>query len=127
MINSVTLIGRITKDLELKRVGEDKCVVNFTLALNPRKDQTYFINCIAWNKVAEILVKYEKKGSQIGVNGMITQSSYQNKDGRTVNKVEVLANSVEFLGGKSKEEGDYRKPAREKPAQDVTDDDQLPF
>ena len=79
-INNVTLTGRITKDLELQQSQAGKSYCKFSIAVNGmKKDETDFLNCIAWEKTAEILCQYSAKGSQIGVTGRIKTGSYDNK------------------------------------------------
>lgn len=103
-MNKVTLIGRITKDLELKHIGEkNRANVKFNLAVdnyeNGQKGAD-FIPVVVWGNQAENLCKYCGKGSQIAVNGRITQRSYDAKDGTKRYVIEVVAdnfNGIEFL------------------------------
>jgi single-strand DNA-binding protein len=111
-MNSVNLIGRLTKDPELKKFKNDKSAVTFTLAVNRNKEKTDFIRCTAWNKTAELVKKFTQKGTQIGVSGAILTDSYE-KDGRTVYTTEVNVNSVTLLGQNS--------------TASTPDDDSLPF
>lgn len=106
MINNVILIGRLTKDIVLKKTTSGKSVCNFTLAVsrrgkskedNPSAD---FIPCIVWERGAEILSQYAHKGSQIGIEGSIQTRTYKNTEGKTIYITEVLANSITLLGGK---------------------------
>ena len=104
-MNQVNLIGRLTKDVELKRTSSGKAVTNFTLAVNrqfktdngPDAD---FIQCQAWNKTAEVLEKYTSKGSQIAVTGSIQTRNYDGNDGKKVYVTEILVNNVQFLDSK---------------------------
>ena len=102
-MNDVSLIGRLTKDPELKYTpGDDpKAVTRFTLAVNRRfnRDKADFPRIVCWNKLAEIVAEHCKKGSQVGVIGSLRTDSYE-KDGKTVYVNEVEADEVEFLGKK---------------------------
>ncbi|MBC1676082.1 single-stranded DNA-binding protein [Listeria welshimeri] len=103
MINRVVLIGRLTREPELRYTPKGIAVVTFTLAVNrTRTDKdgnrvADFINCIAWRKTAENIANYVKKGHQLAVDGQITTRNYEGKDGKRVYVTEVLAESVEFL------------------------------
>ncbi|MFV8826197.1 single-stranded DNA-binding protein [Alkalihalobacterium sp. APHAB7] len=103
MINRVVLVGRLTKDPELRYTPNGVAVANFTLAVNrPFSNQqgdreADFINCIIWRKPAENVANYLKKGSLAGVEGRIQTRSYDNNEGRRVYVTEVVADSVQFL------------------------------
>ena len=90
------LIGRITKDLELRHTTNNKAVCEFTLAVNRDKDNADFINCIVWNSQAENLCKYQGKGSQIAVLGELRVETYE-VEGNKRYKTYVLVNNIEFL------------------------------
>ena len=101
-MNTVSLIGRLTKDPEIAYTkGDAKAVTKFTLAVNRKfnRDQADFIRVICWQKLAEIVAEYCVKGSQVGVVGRIETGQYE-KDGRTVYTTEVIADEVEFTGKK---------------------------
>ena len=95
-MNKVILIGRITKDLELRKINNDKAVCEFSLAVNRDKEKTDFINCIVWNKQAENLVKYQGKGSLISITGELRVDSFEIK-GEKRYKTYVLVENIEFL------------------------------
>ena len=103
-MNKVILVGRITKDPELKTIGNSSSVVNFTIAVNrpvaqnadQNQNNADFINCVIWNKQAENLAKYVKQGSLIGVEGRIQTRSYES-NGTTRYITEVLCDNVQFL------------------------------
>lgn len=98
MINTCTLVGRITKDLTLNATQSGNKYCQFTLAVNRRgTDEADFINCVAWNKSAENLCQYMSKGSLIGIVGRIQTRSYENKQGQRIYITEVVADSVTFL------------------------------
>ena len=105
-MNKVILIGRITKDLELRRTNSDLLYCKFTLAVNKafKKNEADFINCVAWRKTAENLVKYCRKGSKIAVEGNIQTGSYTNKHGTRVYTTEVVAETIEFLDNVKKQQ-----------------------
>lgn len=100
-MNNVSLVGRITKDLELKETQNAKKYIFFTLAVNRMKaDEADFIACTAWENTAENMVKYLTKGSQIGITGNITTGSYQ-KNGETIYTTGISVFRVEFLDSKN--------------------------
>lgn len=106
MMNNVSLIGRTTKDLELKDFNEGKgFYTKFTLAINrvSHKDaqpEADFINIVAWSGVAETMCKYLKKGSQIAITGRLCSNSYTDKDGNKRYSTEVIAENFKFLDTK---------------------------
>ena len=107
-MNRTILVGRLTKDVDLRYTENGVAVANFTIAVNrPFKNQQTnehdadFINCVVWRKPAENLANYMKKGSQIGVDGRIQTRSYENQDGKSIFVTEVVADSVQFLESKS--------------------------
>lgn len=111
-MNSVALLGRITKDLELKTGGaKNTSFGRFNLAVNrnyKNADGKYdadFINCLAFGKTAETIAKYFKKGSQIAVNGHIQTGNYTNKDGQKVYTTDVIIDNFDFVGSSSEKNG----------------------
>ena len=117
-MNSTNLIGRLTKDLEIRYTGNGKAVVNFTVAVDRpfSRDKTDFIECVAWEKTAENMSQYLKKGSQIGVTGYITTRNYENNQGQKVYVTEVLADRVQFLDSKNDNQGSQQQQSQ-KPRQ----------
>lgn len=111
-MNKVVLVGRITKDPELKRTSSDITYVQFTIAVNrPYKSNTGerqadFIGCVAWRQTAEVICKYVRKGQQIGVDGSIQTRSYDDSNGVKHYVTEVLVENFHFLEAK-KEDGNY--------------------
>lgn len=100
-MNNVVLVGRITKDPELKYLPSGKANIKFTLAVDRAfsKDKaTDFINCVAWDKTAEIIATYAPKGKQIAVSGRIQTGKYENQDGRTIYTTDVIVNEMQLLG-----------------------------
>ena len=108
MINRVVLIGRLTRDPELRRTPQGDAVTSFTLAVNRNytdkdgQQQADFINCVVWKKSAENVEKYCSKGSLVGVEGRIQTRSYDNQQGQRVYVAEVICNSVQFLDTRQK-------------------------
>ena len=100
-MNSIVLIGRITKDLELRTTESQKAVCNFTLAVNRiGGEQADFINVAVWGQQAENLHKYQSKGSLIAVSGALRVDNYE-VDGQKRYNTYVLANNVEYLSSKN--------------------------
>lgn len=106
-INNVVVVGRLTKDVELKNVGET-VVSNFTLAVDKPKakdkdhPETNWIDCVAWGKTAEFLAKYFAKGNKVGVTGSLQTRTYESSKSNTKVKVtEVFVNSVDFVENKA--------------------------
>ena len=108
MINRVVLVGRITKDPELRKTQSGTSVVSFTIACNRRVpsqgQDADFINCVAWGKTADFMAQYAKKGALLGLEGRIQTRSYDDKDGKRVYVTEVVADSVQFLESKKQAE-----------------------
>lgn len=108
-LNVVALVGRLTRDPQLKRTAQGEAVTSFTLAVNRNytsrdgQQQADFINCVVWKKLAENVDKYCSKGSLVGVEGRIQTRSYENNQGQRVNVVEVVCDSVQFLETKKAE------------------------
>lgn len=96
MINSVTLIGRVTQDIEVRKTNTNKSVASFTLAVGDKNSEPSFINMTAWNKTAELLAQYAPKGKQIGVTGRL-QTRIWEKDGDKRKATEVIVEQVQFL------------------------------
>ncbi|AME10066.1 MULTISPECIES: single-stranded DNA-binding protein [Gemella] len=107
MINNVVLVGRLTRDPELRYSSSNIPMVYFTVAVNRTfTDQNGqrnadFVSCVAFRKQAENMARFLAKGSLIGVEGRIQTRNYQGKDGNTVYVTEVVANTVQFLEPKS--------------------------
>lgn len=96
MINIAVLAGRITKDIELSKTQDGKSIAKFTVAVNGFNDHTDFINCIAWNKTAEVINTYVHKGDLITVEGRINTRYYDNQQGNRVYVTEIIVNSVQL-------------------------------
>lgn len=102
MINNVTLVGRLTSDPKAKESKNSLSISNFSIAIttNVKVDKTLFLNCVAFGKNADNINKYFKKGNLIGLVGSLQSSSYQNKDGQNIEKIEILVNNFTFLESK---------------------------
>ncbi len=133
MLNRVVLVGRLTKDPELRRTTNEVAVASFTLAVDNRgtkEKSTSFINCVVWNAQADNVCKFTRKGSLVGVDGRLVTRSYDRKDGTKAYLTEVVCDSVTFLEPKGtntgKEEIPQKEESRNLDAIDIVDDD-LPF
>lgn len=111
MLNRVVLVGRLTRDPDLRYTPNGTAVANFTVAANrPFTNQqgereADFINCVVWRRPAENLANYMKKGNLIGVDGRLQSRTYEGQDGKTVFVTEVVADSVQFLEPKGSSRG----------------------
>jgi len=123
-MNCINLMGNLTRDVELKTTSTGKVVGAFTIAV-PRKmkrDETDFINCVVWQKTAEIIAKYFSKGSKIAVTGELQTRNYEDKDGKKVYVSEIVVNDFYFCESKRGETSADSRPT--KIEDDTTD---LPF
>lgn len=109
MINNVVLIGRLTKDSELRYTSSGKAVVSFTLAVERNfknangEKEADFIPCVQWGKGAEFTAQYTQKGSLVAVEGRIQTRTYDTNDGQRRWVTEVVAENVRFLERKKQE------------------------
>ena len=142
MLNSICLVGRLTKNAELKYVNDSMAVATFTLAVNRNfksqngEREADFINCVIWRQQAENLANWAKKGALIGITGRIQTRSYENQQGQRVYVTEVVADSFQLLESRKDREGGqsqgYSHPDFSRQTQmnanpmDISDDD-LPF
>lgn len=110
-MNKVFLIGRLTKDPELRYTGSNIAVATFSLAVNRNfsnqsgEREADFINIVVWRKQAENVKNYLTQGSQVAIDGRIQTRSYDDQDGKKRYVTEVVADNVEFLGSKSSNKG----------------------
>ena len=111
MINNVTLIGRLTKDVELKYTPANQAVAQFTLAVNRTfknangERESDFINCVIWRKSAENFANFAKKGALIGIIGRIQTRNYENQQGQRVYITEVIAENFQMLESRNQQQG----------------------
>ena len=136
-MNKVTLIGRLTRDPEVKytQSAEPLVVARFSIAVNKRfkregEAEADFINCVAFGKTGEFTSKYFKKGMMIGLVGRLQVSSYTDKDGNKRTSTDVIVEEQYFTGSKAENTGNAGTPAHEDnefyKVEEATDDD-LPF
>lgn len=110
MMNKIILIGRLTKDAEVRYTNSNRACASFTVAVNRTyanqegQREADFINIVAWDKLGENISKYTHKGSLVAVEGRLQVRSYENQDGRRIYVTEVVASTVQFLESKEKNE-----------------------
>jgi single-strand DNA-binding protein len=142
MLNRVVLVGRLTKDPDLKYTQSGTAVTNFTIAINrpfsndKGEREADFVNCVIWRKPAESLANFQKKGNLIGVDGRIQTRSFEGQDGKMVYVTEVVADTVQFLESKKESSNQSNSQPSDKTENDpfkndgtpidISDDD-LPF
>lgn len=139
MLNHITIMGRLTRDPELRRTGSGTAVTSFTVAVDrdfsgqDGQKETDFIDCVAWRQTAEFVSKYFSKGRMAVVSGRLQLRGWTDKDGNKRKTAEVVADNVYFGDSKSDNDGN-RTPTSYAPAaptsnyEQITDDDaQLPF
>ena len=142
MLNNVVLVGRMTKDAELRYTPNNQAVATFSLAVNRNfksqngEREADFINCVIWRQQAENLANWAKKGALIGITGRIQTRSYENQQGQRVYVTEIVAENFQLLESrKDREAGQsqgYSQPDFSRQAtantnpMDISDDD-LPF
>ena len=121
-LNKTFLIGNLTRDPELRYIPSGTAVANFGLAVNrkytnsdgEKMDDVCFVDVVAWDKLAEICNEYLSKGSPVFIEGRLQMDSWEQEDGQKRSKLKVVAQNIQFLGGKA--------DAEEKDA-----DDDIPF
>ncbi|HGD0377770.1 TPA: single-stranded DNA-binding protein [Streptococcus agalactiae] len=138
MINNIVLVGRMTKDAELRHTPSQVAVATFTLAVNRRfKEQngereTDFINCVIWRQSAENLANWAKKGTLIGITGHIQTRNYENQQGQRIYVTEVVAENFQLLESRNSQQQTNQSGNRSNShfgnanKMDISDDD-LPF
>ncbi|MBF7102073.1 single-stranded DNA-binding protein [Pediococcus pentosaceus] len=110
MINRTVLVGRLTRDPELRYTGSGAAVVTFTVAVNRQftnsqgEREADFINCVMWRKAAENFANFTRKGSLVGIDGRIQTRSYENQQGQRVYVTEVVAENFSLLESRSSSE-----------------------
>lgn len=118
MLNRALLVGRLTRDPELRRTGSGKAVTSFNLAVerNFKSDdqEADFINCVCWGKIAENTERYCSKGSMVSVDGRIQTRNYENNQGQKVFVTEVVADSVQFIDTRRNNRATEETPKQEK-------------
>lgn len=110
MINRTVLVGRLTRDPELRYTSSGAAVVSFTVAVNRQftnsqgEREADFINCVMWRKAAENFANFTRKGSLVGIDGRIQTRSYENQQGQRVYVTEVVAENFSLLESRSSTE-----------------------
>lgn len=125
-MNAVNIIGRLTKDIQLRETSNGKSVGSFTVAVNGYNDNTDFIRCQAWGKTAENLARYTHKGSQVSVSGRINTGSYKDKDGKTIYTTDVVVGQFDLLDPKQDKPDPFNPQNTDDAGIDISDDS-LPF
>ena len=127
-MNSVCLIGRLTRDPEV-RYKDEMAIARFTIAIDRppmrgKEATSDFPSCVAFGKTAELMEKYVTKGRKIGVTGRIQTGNYTDKDGKKVYTTDVIAERIEFLDYSEKKEEQREEPKDTPPHKDF---EQIPF
>ncbi|HLT00545.1 MAG TPA: single-stranded DNA-binding protein [Geminicoccaceae bacterium] len=134
-VNRVLLLGRLTRDVELRYSQGGTAVAKFGMAINrqhtgkdgEKREETCFVDLVAFGKQAEVLNQYLAKGRELFVEGRLSFSSWEAQDGTTRSKLEVAVESFQFVGGKDQESAGKRQ-AKAAPAQDAEPDyGDIPF
>lgn len=142
-MNRVVLVGRLTRDPELRTNTSGISKTTFTIAVNRRttneegEREADFISCVAWRGIAETIAKYFKKGREIAVEGRIQTGSYEANDGTMRYTTDVVVDNLTFIGNKETQAGDKTQDIQKEEAEDpfkdmgeeigALDDDDLPF
>ncbi len=137
-MNKVIIIGNNTKDVELKQTSSGTAVVQFSIAVKRifktnGQNESDFFDCVAYNKTAELISQYVKKGDKVAIDGRLQTRNYTNKEGRKVYVTEIIVENVEFLGGKKQENQDtieppiFNDPFANANFEEVGNNDDLPF
>ena len=134
MLNDITIMGRLCKDVTLRYTGTGKAVASFSIACDRDfgEKQTDFFDITAWGKTGEFCDKYFAKGDMIAIRGSLQQRSWEDKNGQTRHTVEINAQQVFFCGGK-KSNNDGFEPDSHMPSGDfggfeeLDDESDLPF
>lgn len=113
MNNNLILIGRITKDIELRYTPSNKAVVQISLAVNNGKDDTSFITLTAFDKLAETIGKYSKKGDLIGTQSIIKNHNWEDKNGNKHYDYSFIINKISFLAKGNKQEETKQEAKKE--------------
>lgn len=115
-LNKAILIGRLTRDPELRYTQGGTSVCSFSIANNrtyvtagEKKEQVSFFNCVAWAKTGEVIAEYCKKGQRIGIEGRLQQRSWDDQEGKKRQTVEIVVDNFQFLS--SKQDGSPAAPA----------------
>jgi len=116
--NRLVIIGRLTREVELKSLPSGSYVSNFSIAVNrviPQKDadnkeEVSFFNCVAFGKLAEVIAKYAVKGKRVGIDGRIQQQRWKDQDGKERSDVKIIVENFQFLDVKQAADGHAEQP-----------------
>lgn len=138
-MNKVIMIGRTTKDVELKQTSSGAYVAEFSVAVKREfksasgETESDFFNCVVFSKLAETVSRYVKKGDMIGIDGRLQTRSYTNREGKKIYVTEIIVSNVEFLQTK-KQDGQQTvsnmteaDPFKEATFEEISADEDLPF
>ena len=139
-INHVVLVGRLTRDAELRYTNSGSAVARVSLAINQRRkrdeqwvDEAHFFDAVIWGRTAEALTPYLVKGKQIGIEGQLRQNRWE-QDGQRRSKVEIFSTNVQLLGGRGDAPASSSGAERGRPMPDEPDipssddfEDDIPF
>lgn len=136
-MNKVVIIGRSTRDVELKQTSSGTPVATFSVAVKRSfktngEYESDFFECVAYSKTAELISQYVKKGDLVGIEGRLQTRNYTNKEGRKVYVTEIIVENVEFLQSKKQEpveapSFEEADPFANANFEEVSDNDGLPF
>lgn len=130
-MNKVIIIGRNTKDIELRQTTAGTSAVEFSIAVKRTfknasgEYESDFFNCVAFSKLAETISKYVKKGDQVGIEGRLQTRNYTNREGKKVYVTEIIVENVEFLQSKKQDEPQFETTNVN--FEEVSPDEDLPF
>lgn len=118
MINRVILVGRLTKNPEIRKTPNGASICKFTLAVSRKvkaqgQPDADFISCVAWNKTADLMYQYLKKGSLIGIDGRLQTGKFTNNNGETIYTCDVMVESLQFLDKKEEAQNNNVNQERE--------------
>lgn len=118
MINRVILVGRLTKNPEIRKTPNGASICKFTLAVSRKvkaqgQPDADFISCVAWNKTADLMYQYLKKGSLIGIDGRLQTGKFTNNNGETIYTCDVMVESLQFLDKKEETQNNDVNQKRE--------------
>lgn len=129
-MNSISIIGRLVHDPDLRTTSKGTPVSNFRIARNERhgeEEQTLFVNVTAWNRLAETVKEYRHQGDQIAVSGRLRFEEYVDKDGVKRSSYSITANSIEFLAKKHNGNGKDQPQARPAQSDATAELEEIPF
>lgn len=129
-LNKIIVLGRLTRDPELKFTNNGTPVAKFSIANNKsytsnseKKEEVSFFNCVAWSKLAELIEKYCTKGNLIGIEGRLQQRRWETAEGQPRSVVEIIADNVQFLTPKQ----EHQQQAPDAQDDNPFSDDDIPF